>query len=116
MLVKHAITAGKISTGNSKMPGTTYAIDAFACNVGAKLRKIKGSTCNQCYAIKLQKLRPSVDQGWKANLAKFQQSQRQFWIDSMVFQIERYNVDGFHRWFDSGDLIFNIGYQHGNVV
>ena len=104
MLVKEAITAGKISTGNSKMPGTTYAIDAFACNVGAKLRKIKGSTCNQCYAIKLQKLRPSVDQGWKANLAKFQQSQRQFWIDSMVFQIERYNVDGFHRWFDSGDL------------
>ena len=26
------------------------------------------------------------------------------WIASMVFQIERYNTDGYHRWFDSGDL------------
>ena len=104
MLVKQATTAGKISTGNTKMPGTTYAIDAFACNVGAKLRNIKGSTCNQCYAIKLQKLRPSVDQGWKANLSKFNAVSRQFWIDSMVFQLNRYNTDGFHRWFDAGDL------------
>jgi hypothetical protein len=31
MKVKDAIQYGKISTGNSKMPGTTFAIDAFAC-------------------------------------------------------------------------------------
>jgi len=104
MLVKQALEAGKISTGNTKMPGTTYAIDAFACNVGSKLRNVKGSTCSGCYAIKLQKLRPSVDKGYKSNLEKFNTVQRQFWIDSMVFQIERYNTDGYHRWFDSGDL------------
>ena len=104
MLVKEAIEFGKISTGNTKMPGTTYAIDAFACNVGSKLRKVKGSTCASCYAIKLQKLRPSVDKGYKNNLAKFQRADLKQWVNAMVFQLERYNVDGHHRWFDSGDL------------
>ena len=104
MLVKDAIEFGKISTGNTKMPGTTYAIDAFACNVGSKLRKVKGSTCASCYAIKLQKLRPSVDKGYKNNLAKFQRADLKQWVNAMVFQLERYNVDGHHRWFDSGDL------------
>ena len=104
MLVKESIELGKISLGNSKMPGTSYAIDAFACNVGSKLALIKGTSCNSCYARKLQKLRPSVDKGWKKNLSKWNARQSdQAWVDSMVFQIERYTV-GFHRWFDSGDL------------
>lgn len=104
MLVKEAKTYGNISQGNTKMPGTTFAIDAFACITGSKLAKIEGTPCHSCYARKLQKLRPSVDQGWKANLAKWQQSDKSLWVSSMVFQIERYNTDGYHRWFDSGDL------------
>ena len=104
MKVKDAIQYGKISNGNSKMPGTTYAIDAFACVTGSKLALIEGTPCHSCYARKLQKLRPSVDQGWKANLAKWQASDPTEWIASMVFQIGRYNTDGYHRWFDSGDL------------
>ena len=104
MLVKEAKEYGNISKGNSKMPGTTFAIDAFACIVGSKLAKIEGTPCFSCYARKLQKLRPTVDQGWKANLAKWQQSDKSLWVSSMVFQIQRYNVDGDHRWFDSGDL------------
>ena len=40
MKVKDARQAGKISTGNTKMPGTTFAIDAFACITGSKLAKI----------------------------------------------------------------------------
>jgi len=104
MLVKEALVFGKISTGNSKMPGTTYAIDAFACNIGAKLRNIKGSVCSACYAIKLQKLRPSVDSGYKSNLEKWLSTDHDQWVDAMVFQIKRYNTDGHHRWFDAGDL------------
>ena len=104
MLVKQAKSYGNISTGITKLPGTTFAIDAFACQVGSKLAEVEGTPCFSCYARKLQKLRPSVDQGWKANLAKWNASDPKNWIKAMAFQIERYNVDGFHRWFDSGDL------------
>lgn len=104
MLVKEAKTYGNISQGNTKMPGTTFAIDAFACITGSKLAEVNGTPCEDCYARKLQRLRPSVDQGWKANLAKWQQSDKSMWVSAMVFQIERYNTDGYHRWFDSGDL------------
>jgi hypothetical protein len=104
MLVKDARKFGKVSKGNSKVPGTTFAIDAFACKRGSKLRKIPGTPCHSCYAIKLQKLRPSVDQGWKANLAAWEQSTPEQWAQAMAFQILRYNTDGYHRWFDAGDL------------
>lgn len=103
MLVKEAIEFGKVSKGNSKMPGTSYAIDAFACKTGSKLAMVKGTPCNQCYARKLQKLRPSVNKGWKANLHKWQVANVNNWIASMVFQIERSGT-AYHRWFDSGDL------------
>jgi len=103
MLVKEAVEYGKISLGNTKMPGTTYAVDAFACITGSKLAKVKGSICSRCYSIKLQKLRPSVDQGYKKNLFKWQVSNTSNWVDAMVFQILRAKVKE-HRWFDSGDL------------
>ena len=108
MLVKEAKALGNVSTGNSKMPGTTFAIDAFACKTGSKLAKVKGTPCNVCYARKLQKLRPRVDQGWKANLSKYEtafaQGALSSWVQALAFQILRYNTDGYHRWFDSGDL------------
>ena len=111
MLVKDAIELGKISNGNTKMPGTTFSIDAFACQTGSKLAKIKGTSCNSCYARKLQKLRPSVDMGYKLNLAKYNKALSEdklfTWVSAMVFQIERQakktNVY-YHRWFDAGDL------------
>jgi len=109
MLVKEAVEFGKISLGNTKMPGTTYAVDAFACITGSKLAKVEGSICNQCNMIRLQKLRPSVDKGYKKNLFKWQKWNsfgnvgQQMWIKAMVFQILRANVEE-HRWFDSGDL------------
>ena len=36
----------------SKMPSFGYSISARACNVGAKLRKVAGSVCSKCYALK----------------------------------------------------------------
>ena len=108
--LKAAKEVVSISQGNSKMPGSTFASDAFACNVGSRLAKVKGSVCESCYARKIQKLRPSVDKGWKANLEKTRQwleRNPSQWVKSAVFQIERFAAksgESFHRWFDSGDL------------
>ena len=102
--------SGKVSLGNTKMPSTTFAISAKHCKVGSKLAKIEGSTCSKCYALKLQKLRPSVDQGWTNNLFKAEKliaSNPKLWAKQMAFQIKRgCNKLGIfhHRWFDSGDL------------
>lgn len=111
LTVKHAIeTAGRVSAGNSKMPGSTYAISATTCKVGGKLAKVKGSVCNRCYALKLEKLRPSVNQGWLANYLKATsliENDPDKWVKACVFQIERIKAKTsvpFHRWFDSGDL------------
>ena len=104
MLVKTAEQFGKVSKKNSKMPGTTFAMDSFACITGSKLRKIEGTPCHSCYAIKLQKLRPRVDKGWKANSAKWNAAEPDQWAQALAFLIKRRNTDGYHRWFDGGDL------------
>ena len=36
----------------SKMPGYAYGIPAKHCKVGAKLHKVPGSVCADCYALK----------------------------------------------------------------
>ena len=109
--LKSAIeTAGKVSAGNGKMPGSTFAISAKECKVGGKLVDVKGSVCSRCYALKLQKLRPSVDQGWSANYLKATRmiaDNPEQWAKAAAFQIERIRAktgEAFHRWFDSGDL------------
>lgn len=104
------LDAGKISLGNGKMPGSTFAISATKCKVGGKLATVKDSTCSRCYALKLEKLRPSVNQGWLANYEKAVSliaSNPDKWIAACVFQIMRAfakSGEPFHRWFDSGDL------------
>lgn len=108
MLVKTAKLSGNVSKGNTKMPGSTFALDAFACQVGSKLAKIEGSVCNKCYARRLQTIRPSVDQGWKSNQTKFEEAAktpegREQWQQAIAFQILRMPYVE-HRWFDSGDL------------
>lgn len=111
LTVKAAVeTAGRVSAGNSKMPGSTYAISAKHCKVGSKLATVKGSVCDRCYALKLQKLRPSVDQGWTNNYLKATgmiSRNMVEWVKACVFQIERHFAKSgqpYHRWFDSGDL------------
>lgn len=103
-------TAGKISAGNGKMPGSTFAISARECKVGGKLVDVKGSVCSRCYALKLQKLRPSVDKGWNANYLKATSmiaENPEQWARAATFQIKRIMAktgEAYHRWFDSGDL------------
>lgn len=111
MTLKAAIQdAGKVSLGNGKMPGSTFALSATKCKVGAKLVKVQGSTCAKCYALRLEKLRPSVHQGWLANYEKavaLIANKPEQWVAACVFQINRAFLKSgqpFHRWFDSGDL------------
>ena len=104
MLVKEAKEYGQVSTRNTKMGTTTMAFDAFACITGSKLANNPNTPCHSCYARKLQKLRPSVDKGWKNNSDKWATSNPDIWEQAIAFQIIRYNTDGYHRWFDSGDL------------
>ena len=102
--------AGKVSSGNTKMPSSTFAISAKHCKVGSKLVNIKGSTCSRCYALKLQNLRPSVNTGWTNNYLKavnLIDTNPAQWAKACAFQIERITkkLDVLnHRWFDSGDL------------
>jgi len=103
-------TAGKLSTRNSKMPGSTFATDAFACKVGSRLAEVEGSICHGCYARRIQRLRPSVNKGWGDNYIKATAliaNAPDKWIAAMVFQIDKATLktgQPFHRWFDSGDL------------
>ena len=110
MTLKAAKESLAISAGNTKMPGSTFAQDSFACNVGSRLANVKGSVCESCYARRIQRLRPSVDKGWKANLEKGRQwlaNNPAQWVAAAVFQIEKLAAKSgqpYHRWFDSGDL------------
>lgn len=84
----------------SKMPGLSYGISAKLCNVGAKLAKIKGSVCHDCYALKSNYQYPSVQiahQKRQEGLASIS------WVDSMTKLIGDSKTDYF-RWHDSGDL------------
>jgi hypothetical protein len=101
---------GRVSMGNTKMPGTTFAVSATKCNVGGKLAQIKGSTCHKCYALKLERLRPSVAMGWSSNYMKATRmiaEQPEQWAKGMAFQITKLaekTGELYHRWFDGGDL------------
>jgi hypothetical protein len=102
--------AGTVSIRNSKMPGSSFAVTATKCNVGSKLAPIEGSTCHKCYALKLEKLRPSVAQGWGANYLKATRmiaEAPEQWSKAMAFQVMKAaekTGESYHRWFDSGDL------------
>ena len=52
MKVKEAKQKTGSLTRTSKMPGLSYSLPAWECKTGSKLRKIKGSVCASCYALK----------------------------------------------------------------
>lgn len=101
MTLEHATT----STGGgfsrpSKMPCPAYSIPASLCKVGGKLRRVEGSVCSKCYAMKGNYNYPAV----RAALARRLRSlRRSDWVDSMVYLIEA-EGNAFFRWHDSGDI------------
>lgn len=107
-------TAGrKISIANSKMPGSSFATDPFACAVGSKLAEVEGSVCSKCYARRLAKMRPSVAKGYAMNeetlrnVAKVGGKARELFVKGMAHQIRTAAAktgENYHRWYDAGDL------------
>lgn len=102
--------AGAVSVRNGKMPGSTFAVSAKRCNVGGKLAKIEGATCHDCYALKLERIYPSVAIGWESNYVKATgliATDPERWAKWVAFQITKAaekTGELYHRWFDGGDL------------
>jgi len=99
MLVKDAKKITESLTRTSKMPGLSYSLPAWACQTGAKLRKIPGSPCFGCYAMKGNYTRyPAIK---AAQYRRLDAITNPLWVTAMVTQIKRQK---WFRWHDAGDL------------
>ena len=93
--------ASEITGGLShpdKMPGPAWNIPARRCITGSKLRKVSGSTCSHCYALKGRYGFPIVQRALERRLKAHDDPR---WEDAMVILIGTHE---WFRWFDSGDL------------
>ena len=102
------ITGGLTTT--SKMPSKSHGIDAFMCQTGSKLAKIKGSTCFNCYARKgfyaMPKVHKAFNKRFRLAPTRYIDTQG-LWIEAMVYLINNeYTQHGISvfRWHDSGDV------------
>ena len=103
--VKHMKTKeAKEITGSlgkpSKMPGYTYGLPAEECKTGAKLAKVPGSVCANCYALKGMYRFKNVKAAQYNRLASIN---KPGWVRAMAAQISSKKVKYF-RWHDSGDV------------
>ena len=94
----HAIVGGL--SNPSKMPGKAYNLSALQCNVGSKLRKIPGSVCSDCYALKGRYGFKNVQSALDRRRESLSDPR---WIPAMVILIKKQSPDYF-RWHDSGDI------------
>ena len=86
-------------TRTSKMPGLSYSLPARECKTGAKLRKIPGSVCASCYALKGNYTRYKAIKA--AQYVRLKALKDKRWIAAMVAQIIRQK---YFRWHDAGDI------------
>ena len=90
----------------SKMPGHAWGTSADECKIGSKLRKVEGSTCEDCYAKKGAYNFPSTKNALERRLDALQRDPDAF-VVSMAALINAKNRSGtkdVFRWHDSGDL------------
>jgi hypothetical protein len=97
MLIKEAKKITDSLTRTSKMPGPELtALPAWACQTGAKLRKIPTSPCFGCYAMKNNYTRyPAIKEAQYRRLDAINHPQ---WVEAMVAQIKRQK---WFRWHDA---------------
>lgn len=88
----------------SKMPGWGYGLPARECAMGGKLRSVKGSVCEGCYAMKGNYAFKNVQRAQYARLDSVVSNPA--WIDAMITLISDAvdPSDPYFRWHDSGDL------------
>ena len=84
----------------SKMPGWSYGLPAKECKTGSKLRKVPGSTCYDCYALKGCYVFKVVQYAQYRRLRALRDPR---WVPAMVHLINSKKPDVF-RWHDSGDV------------
>ena len=99
MLIKDAKKITDSFTKTSKMPGLSYSLPAWECKTGSKLRKIKGSVCASCYALKGNYTRYKAIKA--AQYVRLEALKDTKWIAAMVAQIIRQK---YFRWHDAGDI------------
>lgn len=68
---------------------------------GSKLRNVKGSVCNLCYALKGRYAFQNVK---TALYRRFEALTNPQWIEAMIYLITNKEKSGFFRWHDSGDI------------
>lgn len=84
----------------SKMPCHGYSTPARRCQVGQRMRDVKGSVCSVCYALKGRYVFNNVQNAMEF---RFQSLTNPLWEDAVTFLVDR-TGDPFFRWHDSGDL------------
>ena len=99
MKVKEAIKITDSFTKTSKMPGLSYSLPAWECKTGSKLRKIKGSVCASCYALKGNYTRYKAIKA--AQYRRLEAMKSPLWVDAMITIIKRQK---WFRWHDAGDV------------
>ena len=97
------IKKAKLITGSmtrtSKMPGLSYSLPAWECKTGSKLRKVKGSVCASCYALKGNYTRyPAIK---AAQYRRLEAMKHPAWVTAMAAVIKRQK---WFRWHDAGDV------------
>jgi len=94
--------AGTLSNP-SKMPGKGTSTPAEKCVTGSKLRNVKGSVCEGCYAMKgfyvMDNVKPALEKRFDGVMGS--KDNPEPWIAAMVHLIKRQE---YFRWHDSGDL------------
>ena len=99
MKVKEAKEIVQGFTRTSKMPGLSYSLPAWECKTGSKLRKVKGSVCSMCYALKGNYTRyPAIK---AAQYRRLEAMKNPAWTTAMVAVIKRQK---WFRWHDAGDV------------
>lgn len=95
----HGLTGGLSKP--SKMPCHGYSIPARHCKIGQKMRKVAGSICSVCYALKGRYVFPSVQEALDR---RYESMKNANWANLMSALIAKQEKSGFFRWHDSGDL------------
>ena len=83
-----------------KMPGWSIGIPAKECKTGSKLRDVKDSVCEDCYALKGCYVFKVVQDAQYRRLAAIRKPE---WVQAMTHLINSKKPDVF-RWHDSGDV------------
>ena len=82
----------------SKMPGWAYGLPAKECKTGSKLREVKDSVCEGCYALKGCYVFEVVQ---AAQYRRLKSVKNPGWVSAMVHLINS-KKSKFFRWHDSG--------------